>query len=57
MRRLEALCAQLEEAQRKFAEFGSGKDFSRIQSDLEKQELEPLHVMTKEEWEEEKDGG
>ena len=57
LQRLEALGAQLEEAERKFAEVTSGKDFSRIQSDLEKKELEPLHVMTKEEWEEEKDGG
>jgi hypothetical protein len=54
--RMEILAGQLDEAEQEFAALTSGKDFNRVNSDLEKQELEPLKAMTHEEWEAEREG-
>ncbi len=56
LERMEILAGQLGEAEQEFAALTSGKDFNRVNSDLEKRELEPLKVMTREEWEAESEG-
>jgi hypothetical protein len=54
--RVDNLLAQLEEAEQEFAEITSEDKLSRMQRDLTNAEMEPLHVMTHEEWLEEKEG-
>jgi hypothetical protein len=44
------------EAEAEFTEITAEREFSRINSDLEKKELTPLKLMTREEWEEEREG-
>ncbi|NIR43244.1 MAG: glycosyl hydrolase [Gemmatimonadetes bacterium] len=55
LQRMAQLEAELAEAERQFAELTSEDELSRMQRDLEGSELEPLKVMTREEWEEEKE--
>jgi photosystem II stability/assembly factor-like uncharacterized protein len=54
--RVDNLRAQLEEAEAEFAEITSEDKLSRMQRDLTNAEMDPLHVMTHEEWLEEKEG-
>jgi photosystem II stability/assembly factor-like uncharacterized protein len=54
--RLESLSRQMEEAEAEFTEITSERELSRMNSDLEKNELAPLKMMTREEWEEEREG-
>ncbi len=56
LERLESLSRQMAEAEAEFTEITAEREFSRINSDLEKKELTPLKLMTREEWEEEREG-
>jgi photosystem II stability/assembly factor-like uncharacterized protein len=56
LERLESLSRQMDEAEAEFTEITSEREFSRMNSDLEKKELTPLKLMTREEWEEEREG-
>jgi photosystem II stability/assembly factor-like uncharacterized protein len=55
IQRMESLEAQLAAAEQQFADLMSGRNFTRVQSDIERAELEPLTVMNREEWEESKE--
>ncbi len=55
--RLEVLGAELAEAEGGFAKLTSESELTRLQRDLERAELEPLKVMTREEWEAKKEAG
>ena len=54
--RMETLSRQMDEAEVEFVQLTSERELGRINSDLEGKELEPLNMMTREEWEEEREG-
>ncbi|KPK62460.1 MAG: hypothetical protein AMS21_07545 [Gemmatimonas sp. SG8_38_2] len=56
LRRMELLAGQLGEAEVAFVELTSERELGRINSDLEGKELPPLNIMTREKWEEEREG-
>jgi photosystem II stability/assembly factor-like uncharacterized protein len=55
LERMESLSRQMEEAEAEFTEITAERELSRMNSDLEKKELAPLKLMTREEWEEERE--
>ncbi|KPK79268.1 MAG: hypothetical protein AMS25_13210 [Gemmatimonas sp. SM23_52] len=57
LRRMQDLGAELAEGEAQFAELTSESELSRMQRDLERAELEPLKVMTWEEWEAKREAG
>ena len=54
--RMEILSRQMDEAEAEFIQLTSERELGRMNSDLEKKELVPLKMMTREEWEEEREG-
>ncbi|KPK57063.1 MAG: hypothetical protein AMS21_11965 [Gemmatimonas sp. SG8_38_2] len=56
LERLESLTRRMAEAEAEFAEITAEREYSRINSDLVEKELTPLKLMTREEWEEEREG-
>ena len=54
--RMEILSRQMDEAEVGFVQLTSERELGRINSDLEGKELEPLNMMTRDEWEEEREG-
>jgi hypothetical protein len=56
LQRMEILGNQLVAAEQEFAERTSVNELQKLNSRLENEELEPLKLMTREEWEAERQG-